>query len=69
ISAVILLYCFTSTRTGEVYKSTARRARARESQGYKSDKELEARVIAACYKYFVLTIKRIEGVPILVLTY
>jgi len=29
----MLLYCFTSARTGEVHESTARRARARESPG------------------------------------
>ena len=48
LSAAMLLYYFMSTRAGEVHESTARRALAREQKT--NDKELEARVLAACYK-------------------
>ncbi|KAJ5478449.1 hypothetical protein N7530_003958 [Penicillium desertorum] len=50
----ILLYCFTSARTGEVHESTARRARARESPEEESDEALEARVMAAYYKELLI---------------
>lgn len=50
LSAAMLLYCFTSARTGEVHKSTAWRALARLPSEDKRDIELEARVMAACYK-------------------
>lgn len=50
LSAAMLLYCFTSARTGEVHESTARRKSARQRDGEESDKILEARTMAACYK-------------------
>lgn len=50
LNAAILLYCFTSARTGEVHELTARRARAWGSFEEESDEALEARVMAACYK-------------------
>ncbi|KAJ5202331.1 Zinc finger C2H2 [Penicillium cf. viridicatum] len=50
LSTAILLYCFTSTRIGEVYKSTARRYGAREIGEESEDTNLEAHVIAAYYK-------------------
>lgn len=50
LSAAMLLYCFTSARTGEVHESTARRFTARERSAKESDEDLEARVMAACYK-------------------
>lgn len=49
LSGAMLLYCFTSSRTGEVHESTARRHRAQEI-GESEDASLEARVMAACYK-------------------
>ena len=54
LSAAILLYCFTSARTGEVHESTARRALARGDKN-KTDNKLEARVLAACYKVSSIT--------------
>lgn len=53
LSAAILLYCFTSARTGEVHESTCRRKVSREQGTDKEDKKLEARVMAACYKVSV----------------
>ena len=50
LSAAMLLYCFTSARTGKVHESTARRHGAREIGGESEDADLEARVMAACYK-------------------
>lgn len=50
LSAAMLLYCFTSARTGEVHESTARRHGAREIGEESEDADLEARVMAACYK-------------------
>ncbi|GMG07844.1 unnamed protein product [Aspergillus oryzae] len=52
LSASMLLYCFTSARTGEVYESTARRTLAREQGGAEAEKNLRAAVMAACYKGF-----------------
>ena len=70
ISAAILLYYFTSARTGEVHELTARRARAREGPGSKSDEELQARVIAACYKVSMkISIYRVKNVLKLNLTF
>lgn len=46
----MLLYCFTSARTGEVYELTARRHGARKIGEESNDTDLEARVMAACYK-------------------
>ncbi|KAN0068340.1 hypothetical protein V8E54_013536 [Elaphomyces granulatus] len=68
LSAAIILYCFTSARTGEVHESTARRALARKDKN-KTDNKLEARVLAACYKHYHLTIESLEGRALLVLTY
>ncbi|KAJ5975505.1 Zinc finger C2H2 [Penicillium waksmanii] len=65
----MLLYCFTSIRTGEVYKSIARRAKARIPKEDKRDIALEARMIAAYYKHFTLTIESMDNEPMLVLTY
>ena len=50
LSVSMLLYCFTSARTGEVYESTARRSLAREHDGSEVEKNLSAAVMAACYK-------------------
>ncbi|KAJ5808824.1 hypothetical protein N7474_010093 [Penicillium riverlandense] len=69
LSAAILLYCFTSARTGEVHESTCRRKVSREQGTVKEDKELEARVMAACYKHFILSIENVDGQSVLVLTY
>lgn len=46
----MLLYYFTSTRIGEVYESTIRRASAREKTAKESNEDLEARVMVAYYK-------------------
>jgi carbonic anhydrase len=48
ISAAILLYCFTSARTGEVHESTARRERARKQRDMEGVKTVQ--VMAACYR-------------------
>ncbi|KAJ5531291.1 Zinc finger C2H2, partial [Penicillium freii] len=69
LSAAMLLYCFTSARTGEVYESTARRYRAQKIGEESDDADLEAHVIAAYYKYFELTIETVDGIIMLVLTY
>jgi carbonic anhydrase len=50
LSAAMLLYCFISARTGEVYESTVRRGLLRMPGEDETDKELEARVMVACYK-------------------
>ncbi|KAJ5185809.1 hypothetical protein N7491_006319 [Penicillium cf. griseofulvum] len=65
----MLLYCFTSVRTGEVHKSTARRYEARENGEDSEDVDLESCVMAACYKHFELTIETVDGIIMLVLTY
>ncbi|KAJ6080338.1 zinc finger protein [Penicillium canescens] len=65
----MLLYCFTSVRTGEVHESTARRHRAQKTGEDSKDADLEARVMAACYKHFELTIESVDGMIMLVLTY
>lgn len=52
LSAAMLLYCFTSARTGEVHESTARRDIARQTDKDSADCDLEAGVLAACYKVF-----------------
>ncbi|GFF77413.1 hypothetical protein IFM53868_02081 [Aspergillus udagawae] len=76
LTASILLYCFSSARTGEVHESTARRSRARQKDGGDdSDANLRASAMAACYKariqlsHFILTIELVDGIPMLVLTY
>ncbi|KAJ5110899.1 hypothetical protein N7532_001434, partial [Penicillium argentinense] len=69
LSAAILLYCFTSARTGEVHESTTRRGLARQANEKCSDETLEARTLAACYKNFTLTIEMVDQQPMLVLTY
>ncbi|CBF82971.1 hypothetical protein AN3315.2 [Aspergillus nidulans FGSC A4] len=70
LTASILLYCFSSARTGEVHESTARRSIARQKDGDNSnDANLRAYSMAACYKHFILTIELVEGIPMLVLTY
>ncbi|CAI7676883.1 unnamed protein product [Penicillium manginii] len=69
LSAAMLLYCFTSARTGEVHESTARRRSARQRDEEDLDKILEARTMAACYKHFTLTIEVVDKEPMLVLTY
>ncbi|KGO60662.1 hypothetical protein PEX1_038750 [Penicillium expansum] len=69
LSAAMLLYCFTSARTGEVHESTARRHGARKIGEESNDADLEARVMAACYKHFELTIETVDGMMMLVLTY
>ncbi|KAL2810637.1 hypothetical protein BDW59DRAFT_155623, partial [Aspergillus cavernicola] len=70
-AASILLYCFSSARTGEVHESTARRSKARQTDGDADDDNanLRASTMAACYKHFILTIELVDGVPMLVLTY
>jgi carbonic anhydrase len=50
LSAAMLLYCFTSARTGEVLESTARREQARKQKGAEGAEDIAARVLAACYK-------------------
>jgi hypothetical protein len=51
LTASILLYCFSSARTGEVHESTARRSIARQKDGDNSnDANLRAYSMAACYK-------------------
>jgi|SRR5882762_9450099 len=56
LSATMLLYYFTSARTGEVHESTAHRALAtREQDKNQTDKKLEAGVLAACYKVGSIT--------------
>ncbi|RAQ76875.1 hypothetical protein COH21_008703 [Aspergillus flavus] len=69
LSASMLLYCFTSARTGEVYESTARRTLAREQGGAEAEKNLRAAVMAACYKHFRLSIEWVGGEIMLVLNY
>ncbi|KAB8070465.1 hypothetical protein BDV29DRAFT_197996 [Aspergillus leporis] len=69
LSAAMLLYCFTSARTGEVLESTARRERARKQKGAEGAEDIAARVLAACYKHFVLTVELVDGVKMIVLTY
>ncbi|KAI9035642.1 uncharacterized protein KD926_003153 [Aspergillus affinis] len=69
LTASMLLYCFSSARTGEVHESTARRAVAREKQNDNKDSTLRATVMAACYKHFVLTVELVDQIPMLVLTY
>ncbi|THC93828.1 hypothetical protein EYZ11_006680 [Aspergillus tanneri] len=51
LTASILLYCFSSARTGEVHESTARRSLARQKDaGDDNDANLRASAMAACYK-------------------
>jgi hypothetical protein len=51
LTASVLLYCFSSARTGEVHESTARRSLARQKDGGDdNDANLRASVMAACYK-------------------
>ncbi|KAJ5890042.1 acetyl-CoA synthetase-like protein [Penicillium tannophilum] len=50
LSAAMLVYCLTSTRTGEVHEHTARRRLAQDSNENPEDRELETRVMVACYK-------------------
>ncbi|KAL6229166.1 hypothetical protein BDW75DRAFT_250082 [Aspergillus navahoensis] len=76
LTASILLYCFSSARTGEVHESTARRSRARQKDdGDDNDANLRASAMAACNKariklsHFILTIELVDGIPMLVLTY
>lgn len=52
LSTAIPLYCFTSTGTGEVYESAARRYGAQEIGEDSKDVNLESRVIAAYYKVY-----------------
>ncbi|KAJ0413052.1 hypothetical protein BJY00DRAFT_322648 [Aspergillus carlsbadensis] len=69
-TASILLYCFSSARTGEVQESTARRSAALENEhGESGDAALAASAMAACYKHFSLTIQLVDCIPMLVLTY
>ncbi|OJJ98557.1 hypothetical protein ASPACDRAFT_31552 [Aspergillus aculeatus ATCC 16872] len=67
LSASLLLYCFTSARTGEVHESTARRELSRKQTSTVG--QYEARALAACYKHFTLTIEMVDGMKMLVLTY
>ncbi|KAF7128632.1 hypothetical protein CNMCM5793_003483 [Aspergillus hiratsukae] len=70
LTASILLYCFTSARTGEVHESIARRSIARQKDSCDDkDADLQATAMAACYKQFTLTIELVDGIPMLVLTY
>ena len=51
LTALILLYYFSSARTGEVHESTARCSIARQKDGDNShDANLRAYSMAACYK-------------------
>ncbi len=49
LSVSILLYCFTSARTGEVHESIDCRRSARERGDYE-DGNLDAAVMVVCYK-------------------
>ncbi|KAF7169446.1 hypothetical protein CNMCM6106_004351 [Aspergillus hiratsukae] len=70
LTASILLYCFTSARTGEVHEPTARRSISRQKDSCDDkDANLQATAMAACYKHFTLTIELVDGIPMLVLTY
>ncbi|KAF7630971.1 hypothetical protein AFLA_000028 [Aspergillus flavus NRRL3357] len=70
LTALILLYCFLSARTGEVHELTARRSIARQKDSRDdNDANLQASAMAACYKHFILTIELVDGIPMLVLTY
>lgn len=85
LSAAILLYCFTSARSGEVHESTTRRDLSRKQKHKGKDEIMGAHAIAACYKvrygilveyitlmvaqHFILTIELVDGVRMLVLTY
>ncbi|QVM10690.1 hypothetical protein D8B26_005343 [Coccidioides posadasii str. Silveira] len=71
MAAAILMYCFTSARTGEIHESTARRGTARRKIDGSNvdDEEQAAQVLAACYKHFILTVERVDGKAMLVLTY
>jgi hypothetical protein len=46
----LLLYCFTSARTGEVHESTARRGQAQKEGEGATFKSFESRAMSACYK-------------------
>jgi hypothetical protein len=52
LTALILLYCLSSARTGEVHESTARRSIAQKLDD--EDANLQACTMAACYKVCVL---------------
>ncbi|KAL2808658.1 hypothetical protein BJX63DRAFT_424461 [Aspergillus granulosus] len=69
LSASLLLYCFTSARAGEVHESTRRRKRARLRMEKDPDEQLRAKVMAACYRHFELTLEWVEGELMLVLQY
>ncbi|EEP83037.1 predicted protein [Uncinocarpus reesii 1704] len=55
LSFALLLYCFTSARTGEVHESTARKHNSTSA--------------SACYKHFRLTFQAVDGEAMLVLYY
>ncbi|KAL4954732.1 hypothetical protein BDW69DRAFT_193781 [Aspergillus filifer] len=70
LTASILLYCFSSAQTGKVHESTACRSIARQKDnGDDNNTKLWASVMVAYYKYFILTIEQVDGIPMLVLTY
>ncbi|EAW17212.1 uncharacterized protein NFIA_005750 [Aspergillus fischeri NRRL 181] len=70
LTTSILLYYFSSARTGEVHESTARRSLARQKDSSDDNNaNLQASAMAACYKHFILTIELVDGIPMLVLTY
>lgn len=50
LSFAILLYCFTSARTGEVHESTARRTTPRLEGNEITVAQFESRAMTACYK-------------------
>ena len=59
LTALILLYCFSSAETGEVHKSTARRSIARQKDRDNSNNaNLQAYSMAACYKVRNLSLQR-----------
>ncbi|KAM5479793.1 hypothetical protein MaudMau93_007756 [Microsporum audouinii] len=70
LSFAILMYCFTSARTGEIHESTARRSKARKEKTHDSDaKNADSRAAAACYMHFELYFQRIDGEVMIVLYY
>ncbi|KAE8377303.1 hypothetical protein BDV26DRAFT_263806 [Aspergillus bertholletiae] len=62
LTVSILLYCFSSARTGEVYESTARRSIALRKGSGDSDANIGVNSMAACYKHFTLTIELVDGI-------
>ncbi|EAW17156.1 uncharacterized protein NFIA_005180 [Aspergillus fischeri NRRL 181] len=84
LTASILLYCFTSARTGEVHESTARRSISRQKDSCDDKDNSYGSMLQGPYsaihiwrkpceaehaQHFTLTIELVDGIPMLVLTY